>query len=246
MPKITLSYSLYDFFDKYGFLDGDISDIGFETVAFVCSLLQEELTKAFPEFEWHCAMLYISTTHNDCMIAVYYLDEKSDEWVNLEIEGCVATNKIVEVHNKSCPFTKEQLQPVFDRVHERLENEKQERVVMKLTKYHYQAKVLRVYDGDTCTVDIDLGFNIIMRNEKIRLFRINAPELRGNSRKEGKAARDFLRSLIDGKQVILKTYRDKKGKYGRYLADIWLETEQGWINVNDEMVAKGHAVFKKY
>ncbi len=50
---------------------------------------------------------------------------------------------------------------------------------------------------------------------------------------------DFLRSKIDGKELIIKTVKDKKGKYGRYLADIW-------ININDLMVAEGFAVYKDY
>ena len=46
--------------------------------------------------------------------------------------------------------------------------------------YHYRAVVISVYDGDTCRMDIDLGLDIWQKNEKIRLVRINTPELRGN------------------------------------------------------------------
>ena len=49
----------------------------------------------------------------------------------------------------------------------------------KPSLYHYRSIVVSVYDGDTCTVDIDLGLNIWTLREKIRLIRINAPELRG-------------------------------------------------------------------
>lgn len=62
--------------------------------------------------------------------------------------------------------------------------------------YHYKAKVESVYDGDTCTVDIDLGLHTWINREKIRLNRINAPELRGNEKDKGLKSRDFLRSLI--------------------------------------------------
>ncbi len=113
--------------------------------------------------------------------------------------------------------------------------------------YHYKAVVTGVYDGDTITVNIDLGLNTWINNEKIRLVRIDAPELRGSSRNKGLKSRDFLRELLLNKQVLLQTIKDKKEKYGRYLAEVWLETPAGkFLNVNDLMVEKKHAVYKKY
>ena len=113
--------------------------------------------------------------------------------------------------------------------------------------YHYRAIVKSVYDGDTCTVDIDLGLRTWISGEKIRLHRINAPELRGPEREAGLKSRDFLRSQIEGKEVYIQTFKDKKGKYGRYIADIWLQSESGeWINVNDLLVEEGYAVYHNY
>ncbi len=86
--------------------------------------------------------------------------------------------------------------------------------------YSYKAVVRSVYDGDTCTVDIDLGLGTWVHGEKIRLYRINAPEVRGVERPAGLKARDFLRSLIDGKEIFIQTIKDRKGKYGRYLGEI--------------------------
>ena len=118
---------------------------------------------------------------------------------------------------------------------------------METTLYHYRAVVNKVYDGDTCTVDIDLGMNCWIRNEKLRLYRINAPEVRGTERPAGLLSRDFLRGLILGKDVLIETVKDKKGKYGRFLADIWLKDEnENWINVNDLLVERGHAIYKEY
>lgn len=106
---------------------------------------------------------------------------------------------------------------------------------------------MAVYDGDTCTVDIDLGMFTWIRGEKLRLCRINAPELRGPERPTGIPARDHLRKLILGKNVILQTIKDCKGKYGRYLAEIWIEKKGAKpLNVNDAMVAAGHARYQKY
>ncbi|RKX46146.1 MAG: hypothetical protein DRP64_03635 [Verrucomicrobia bacterium] len=112
--------------------------------------------------------------------------------------------------------------------------------------YHYNAQVQSVYDGDTCRVDIDLGMGIWIRNEKLRLVRINAPEVTGDSKALGIASRDALREQIDGKEIIIETIKDKRGKYGRYLAEIWLPHNDGFININDELVAQGFAIYKEY
>jgi micrococcal nuclease len=107
--------------------------------------------------------------------------------------------------------------------------------------------VRSVYDGDTCTVDIDLGLGTWVHEEKLRLYRINAPEVRGPERPEGLLSRDFLRSYIDGKEVVLETIKDQKGKYVRYLAEIWLAQDDGsYLNVNDLMVREGYAAYHDY
>lgn len=113
--------------------------------------------------------------------------------------------------------------------------------------YHYKAKVVSVYDGDTCTIDIDLGLHTWIRGEKIRLNRINAPELKGKDRAKGIASRDFLKRLILDKEIIIETTKDAKEKYGRYLGEIWLKDSSGnFINVNDEMVKNKFAKYQKY
>lgn len=114
--------------------------------------------------------------------------------------------------------------------------------------FYYRAKVASVYDGDTCHVDIDLGFGVWKKKETLRLHRINAPEVRGESRAAGLRSRDYLRQLILGKDVMIQTIRDSKGKYGRYLAEIWLydaATDQ-WRNVNDLLVENGQAIYQQY
>jgi len=111
--------------------------------------------------------------------------------------------------------------------------------------YFYKAKVISVYDGDTITVDIDLGFNVWLHNEKLRLSGINAPEIRTKNKEEktrGIKARDYLKTLIDGKNILIKTLKDKKGKYGRYIAEIYFQGE----NINDRLVKNGFAEYKKY
>jgi len=112
--------------------------------------------------------------------------------------------------------------------------------------FHYKAIVQSVYDGDTCRVDIDLGLGIWVRNEKIRLVRINAPEMTGTDKAQGTAARDFLRALIDGQEIILESIKDQRGKYGRYLAEIWIIQNGCWANINDLLVDAGYADYQEY
>ena len=113
---------------------------------------------------------------------------------------------------------------------------------MEKQHYVYHALVTEVYDGDTVTVDIDLGLNVWVRKEKLRLHRINAPEVRGEERERGLASRDWLRAQILGSTVVIETLQDKKGKYGRYLAEVWL----GELNINDALVSEGLAEYKAY
>ena len=113
--------------------------------------------------------------------------------------------------------------------------------------YQYNAHVVSVYDGDTCTVDIDLGLNIWTRGEKIRLNRINAPELRKKERPKGLISRDYLRKRILDQSIILETIKDKKGKYGRYIGEIWVQDKKGkYTNISDELVKAGMAEYKSY
>ena len=95
--------------------------------------------------------------------------------------------------------------------------------------FTYNAKVIDVYDGDTITVVVDLGFHTNVKL-KIRLHGINTPELKGESRAEGLKARDRVIGLILGKDIILKTHKDKQEKYGRWLGEIFLPEQDKSIN----------------
>lgn len=113
---------------------------------------------------------------------------------------------------------------------------------MELSLYHYRAIVRSVYDGDTCTVDIDLGMNTWAHGEKLRFYRIDTPELRGEEREQGLVVRDFVREKIDGKEIVIQTIKDNKGKYGRYLAEIWMiEPDGQYVNLNDLLLEMNYA-----
>lgn len=111
--------------------------------------------------------------------------------------------------------------------------------------YYYKAYVTRVHSGDTCRVDLDLGMGIWTRSLEIRLHRIKAPEIKGNNREAGTAARDYLRNLILDREVLLRTIQDRKDKSRGYLGEMTVVTESGeTINVNEALVKEGHAVYQ--
>lgn len=111
-------------------------------------------------------------------------------------------------------------------------------------KYEYKCTLRRVIDGDTIVVDIDLGFKVWLRNEKVRLLGINTPESRTRNLAEkelGIAAKNRLKELIPRKFKIV-THKDSKGKFGRILAEPLVDhPEYGFLNVCDRMLEEGHA-----
>ena len=110
----------------------------------------------------------------------------------------------------------------------------------------YRAKVIRVVDGDTVDVDIDLGFGVWLKDERVRIMGIDTPESRTRDKVEkkfGLAAKARLKELL-GATPILKTQvgkggEDMKGKFGRILGDFL--TEDG-KKCGELLVKEGHAV----
>lgn len=102
----------------------------------------------------------------------------------------------------------------------------------------YIREITDIYDGDTITVDIDLGLYSWLHNQKLRLYGIDTPELRGEEREFGLFVRDVVREIIEiNEPIIIKTHKDKKGKYGRWLAEIFVDG----ININQLLVERGYA-----
>jgi len=112
--------------------------------------------------------------------------------------------------------------------------------------YEYRCKVLKVVDGDTVDVDIDLGFGVWLHDERVRIMGIDTPESRTSDNVEklfGLAAKARLKELL-GKETILKTQvnkdgEDMKGKFGRILGDF--VSEDGRM-VTEVMIEEGHCV----
>jgi micrococcal nuclease len=110
--------------------------------------------------------------------------------------------------------------------------------------YEYKAVVTKVYDGDTITVNIQLGFGVFLNDQKLRLAYINTPEVRGESIEEGLVARDRVRELILDKEITIKTYKDSKGKYGRWIAEIFYKefTDPDYnVSLNQQLLNEGLA-----
>ena len=112
--------------------------------------------------------------------------------------------------------------------------------------YEYRCKVVKVIDGDTVDVDIDLGFGVWMHKERVRLFGIDTPKSRTRDleeKKYGLAAKKFLTNMLDDDGgIILKTHKDKTGKFGRILGELWRTTNYADQSINNYMIDKHHAV----
>jgi micrococcal nuclease len=113
--------------------------------------------------------------------------------------------------------------------------------------YEYRAELIKVVDGDTVDVDIDLGFGVWLKNERVRIMGIDTPESRTSDKVEklfGLAAKNRVKKMLE-KNIILKTFaakdgEDMKGKFGRILGDFYIESEGKLLT--EVMIDEGHAV----
>ena len=109
--------------------------------------------------------------------------------------------------------------------------------------YQYKAIITKVVDGDTVDVDIDLGFEVWLRNQRIRLYGIDTPESRTSDKVEkvfGNLAKDKILSFCPvGAKIVLQTKADdSRGKYGRILGELIVDD----VNVNQYMIDNNYAV----
>ena len=111
--------------------------------------------------------------------------------------------------------------------------------------HEYKAKMLRIVDGDTVDVDIDLGFGVWLKKQRIRLYGIDTPESRTRDLEEkryGLAAKEFVKEFVrdkGGSNIVLRTRKyDAKGKFGRILGDIIVDN----VSMSETMIKEHHAV----
>ena len=108
-----------------------------------------------------------------------------------------------------------------------------------------KVNVVRIYDGDTVFVNINMGLNLTINDISIRLFGINSPEIKGDGRSDGLKTQDALFSYIHDRQIILYTIKnklndnDKRDKYGRLLG-VLVDKETG-ENYNLKLLKNGFA-----
>ena len=107
--------------------------------------------------------------------------------------------------------------------------------------FEYKCKLVRVIDGDTVDIDIDLGFGVWLRKQRIRMYGIDTPESRTRDleeKKYGLAAKEFLKKWTGAGELRIKTRKDAKGKFGRILGELWTFD----TNINEIMIERHHAV----
>jgi len=106
--------------------------------------------------------------------------------------------------------------------------------------YYYKVELLRVVDGDTVDVRVDLGFDV-WHKCRVRLMGINAPESRTRDKEEkirGLAAKEYLKEVLENAQVEIEMKSLGVGKYGRVLGILFIND----VNINQMMIDNGHAV----
>ena len=114
--------------------------------------------------------------------------------------------------------------------------------------YEYRATLLKIVDGDTVDCDIDLGFGVVLSNQRIRLYGIDTPESRTRDLEEKKCGKLAAKYIEDHIQVsstfTLRTRFDGKGKYGRILGELvcFVPEFDREMSLNDAMITKKLAV----
>ena len=114
--------------------------------------------------------------------------------------------------------------------------------------YEYRCKIVRVVDGDTVDVDIDLGFGVWLHKERVRLHGIDTPESRTRDleeKKYGLLAKQKIKDFMPvGSMQTLVTMKDKAGKFGRILGKflIYDKKTDAQMSINDWMIREHHAV----
>ncbi len=110
--------------------------------------------------------------------------------------------------------------------------------------YEYRVENIKVIDGDTVDVDIDLGFGVWMKKQRIRLYGIDTPESRTKDKVEkafGLAAKKRLEEILSmSDDIVLRSVKDVRGKFGRILGDFVIYDLAG--TSGDLLCAEGHAV----
>ena len=107
--------------------------------------------------------------------------------------------------------------------------------------YRYKVKVTRVVDGDTVDVDVDLGFGMVYKKQRVRMMGIDTPESRTRDLEEkfyGKQSKYHLENILKDKDIELLSH--DKGKFGRILGELFVGSSE--YSINQQMIDEYHAV----
>lgn len=107
--------------------------------------------------------------------------------------------------------------------------------------YRYKVEVTRIVDGDTVDVDVDLGFGMVYKKQRVRMMGIDTPESRTRNLEEkyyGKASKANLIKILDGKDIQMVSY--DKGKFGRILGELFIGDSV--YSINQQQIDECHAV----
>ena len=107
--------------------------------------------------------------------------------------------------------------------------------------YRYKVSVVKVVDGDTIDVDIDLGFGMSYKKQRVRMLGIDTPESRTRDlveKKFGKASKTHLKSILESGGIQLVSH--DKGKFGRILGELFIGDSS--YSINQQMIDEHHAV----
>ena len=107
--------------------------------------------------------------------------------------------------------------------------------------YRYKVEVTRVVDGDTVDVDIDLGFGMVYKKQRVRMMGIDTPESRTRNLEEkyyGKLSKAHLQKILSEGNIQLLSH--DKGKFGRILGELFIGNSV--YSVNQQMIDEHHAV----
>lgn len=108
--------------------------------------------------------------------------------------------------------------------------------------YEYDATLVRVVDGDTVILKVDLGFKIEVE-QTCRLYGIDTPELIGEARIAGLAAKAFVEMSLAAAtgKLRIRTHKPTRDKYGRYIVEVLYRSGDVDINLNEQLVMFGYA-----
>jgi len=112
--------------------------------------------------------------------------------------------------------------------------------------YEYYAEVTNVIDGDTIVIDIDLGFNVVLSKQSVRLAGVDTPESRTNDKVEkvfGLISKEYTKKFVEScnKHIIVRTQKpDSVEKFGRILGDV-INPETKEV-LNESLIKNGYAV----